>query len=81
MDLAVALNRARAGRERLAEDLAAEDPLQRGGGLAAAEEPVLDLLEVEQGDELVDRLGHPPMLAATLGEGARGRRLAWPGAP
>ena len=45
-------HRPRRGDQGLGQHLSAEGPLQRGVGLPGAEQPDLDLLEVEQVDQL-----------------------------
>ncbi len=50
------------GDERLAGDLAPEDPLAVLVGLDPPEDVHLDRLEVEQLDQITQRLGHPAML-------------------
>jgi hypothetical protein len=77
VDLAVPLDGAHPGDERLAGNLPPKHTLERRVGLASAEEPGLDLFEVEQGEELVCRLGHLLMLAAESHGPSPGRRLAW----
>ncbi len=66
------VRRPRRGDQRLAGHLAAEHPLQRRLGLPPPEEAVVERLEVEQGEQLVDRLGHGPH---------RRRPVAWCGDP
>jgi hypothetical protein len=57
----------RPGRsQRLRQHLTPERPLQLGVGLPSPEQAHLDLLEVEQLDELVDRLGHERSLVLAL---------------
>ena len=55
---AVALRGAAGGDQRLAGDLAAEDPLQGLVRAAAPEDVDLDLLQVEQVDQLLGGVGH-----------------------
>ena len=57
------VDRAGRGDERLAGDLAAEDPLAVLVRRAAAEDVDLDRLEVEQGDEIVEGRLHGAILA------------------
>jgi hypothetical protein len=58
VDAARGIDRPGGGDERLAGDLAAEHALAVLVGLAPAEDVLLDLLEVEQVDELVERRSH-----------------------
>src|SRR5207247_2653935 len=53
-----ALDRARRSDQRLADHLAAEDPLPARLRAAPAEEIVLERLEIEDGQELSDRARH-----------------------
>jgi hypothetical protein len=69
-----ALDRAPRRHQRLARHLAAEDPQPVVVGAQAAEQVHLDPLEVEQVDELVERLGHPRMVAGRGGSPASVRR-------
>ena len=57
--------------QRLRGHLAAEDPLQVGVGLLAAEEVAVDVLEREQLDELLGGCGHlrPPPVVVGVGLG------------
>ena len=68
----VGVGGARRRDQGLAGHLAAEHPLQRRLGLPPAEQAVVDRLEVEQGQQLVDRGGHGPH---------RRRPVAWCGDP
>jgi hypothetical protein len=56
--VALGLDGAGGGDERLAGDLPAEDPLAVLVGLAAPEDVLLDLLEVEELDQLVEGRSH-----------------------
>ena len=49
------VDRSRRGDERLAGDLPAEHPLALDVGAPAPEDVLLDLLQVEEPDEVVDR--------------------------
>ena len=65
VDVAVVVDRAGRGHERLAGHLAAEDALAVLVGRHAPEDVDLDRLEVEQLDEVVDGvLGHARKVAA-----------------
>ena len=60
--LALRWDRTAGGDQRLSGHLTAEDALQPGVRLASAEEAHLDLLEVKQGQQLVESVGHACML-------------------
>ena len=63
------------GDQRLPGDLAAVHPLHRLVGRPAAEDVDLDLLQVEQVEELVQRVAHEPAAAAgTDGNSAARKR-------
>ena len=72
--VAVGVDRAGRGDERLAGDLAAEDPLHVDLGARPPEDVDLDRLEVEQGDQLVDGVllhgRHPGTPPAASGRSA-----------
>jgi hypothetical protein len=70
MRLAIWLDGAGGGNQRLPEHLAAENPLPTIFGTATAEEVVLERLQVEDAEQVFDRSRHS-VLAGSRAEAVR----------